>query len=88
MKILKIYNNNIYYLINKYLNKYNNATTFLSCKINCKMTMPHKLVWMNESSCKLHFYVIAFITWCHVFFLQLEFYVICPKGLGIVTSHM
>ncbi len=26
----------------------NNATTFLSHKISHKMTMPHKLVWMDE----------------------------------------
>ncbi len=26
----------------------NNATTLLNRKINHKMTMPHKLVWMNE----------------------------------------
>ncbi len=26
----------------------NNVTTFLNRKISCKMTMPHKLVWMDE----------------------------------------
>jgi hypothetical protein len=39
-------NNNIHILLffhlnNKYLKYINNATTFLSCKISCKMTMPH-----------------------------------------------
>jgi len=27
----------------------NNATTLLNHKISHKMTMPHKLVWMNEN---------------------------------------
>ncbi len=48
-------NNNIkykiflfYYLNNKYLNKYNNVTTFSNHKVSHKMKMPCKLVWMDE----------------------------------------
>jgi len=39
----------------------NNVTTFLRHKINCKMTMPRKLVWMDEKF-KSHLYATAFAT--------------------------
>jgi hypothetical protein len=81
-------NNNIKIYNNKYFKNMNNVITFLSHKINCKMMMPHELVWMNESSCKSDLYAIAFTTWCHVLSLQLEFFVTCSKQLNIITSCM
>lgn len=47
----------------------NNATILFSRKNNRKMIMPRKL----------HLYATSIMTWCHVFSLQLEFYVTCLK---------
>jgi len=50
----------------------NNVTTLLNHKINHKMTMSCKLVWMDEKSFKLHLYATTILTWCNILSFAIE----------------
>jgi hypothetical protein len=55
---------NYIYIINIFKLNINIIITLLNHKINCKMMMPCKLVWMDEKLMCVTWTFIA--TWCHV----------------------